>query len=267
MPESKQDRLDLKGLLYIKLNLALQKHFFQYLILVSQDMRHLYRHQFQFGVKNIHVIHNGIHLPTTATKHQNKSSPLIIGSAGRLYAVKDFGLMVEIAKILKSSITNVEFRIAGDGPTRKELIRRIEVYGVEEIFFLDGYLHDIADFYQRTDIYMNTSIHEGIPMSVLEAMAHGCPVIAPHVGGFPEIIQDGIQGYLVKDRRPEEYAARCTALLMNADLRKRMGASARRRIEEAFSVNSMTNDYCRLYHKLMQDRGSRRMSTATPARG
>ena len=111
----------------------------------------------------------------------------------------------------------------------------------------------MEDFYKGLDIYMNTSIHEGIPMSVLEAMGHGLPVIAPKVGGFPEIIEDGINGFLIQDRNPYKFAEK---VLFLSQWRKRfnMGTAARMRIKEHFSQEVMVEKYLGLYRELLQQR-------------
>ncbi|MBE0671053.1 MAG: glycosyltransferase, partial [Anaerolineales bacterium] len=97
----------------------------------------------------------------------------------------------------------------------------------------------------------NTSIHEGIPMSILEAMAQGIPVIAPNVGGLNEIIDNGLQGYLINDRDPKSFAERCNYLYKNKNLLKIMGNAAREKITKHFSVNQMVSRYYYLYRSVL----------------
>ena len=94
-------------------------------------------------------------------------------------------------------------------------------------FFLKGHQHDMASFYRGLDLYINTSIHEGIPMTILEALAHGLPVIAPAVGGIVEIIEDGKDGFLIDSRDPCRFAEKCLLLMENCELRKTMAKAAR----------------------------------------
>ncbi len=100
---------------------------------------------------------------------------------------------------------------------------------------------------------MNTSLHEGIPMTVLEAMASGLPVIAPKVGGIPEVVQDGIQGFLVQDRKPESFAQKCLLLYQDRELWQQMSIAARHRALADFSVQRMSQDYARIYNELAQE--------------
>jgi glycosyltransferase involved in cell wall biosynthesis len=106
-------------------------------------------------------------------------------------------------------------------------------------------------FYTKIDIYINTSVHEGIPMSVLEAMSHKLPVIVPKVGGFVEIVEDGVHGYLVGNRNPSMFADRCIELLSDQKKRQQMAEAARQRVMDKFSRETMANQYYQLYQKLL----------------
>jgi glycosyltransferase involved in cell wall biosynthesis len=106
-------------------------------------------------------------------------------------------------------------------------------------------------FYTKIDIYINTSVHEGIPMSVLEAMSHKLPVIVPKVGGFVEIVEDGVHGYLVDNRNPLMFADRCIELLSDKKKRRRMAEAARQRVMDNFSRETMANQYYQLYQQLL----------------
>jgi glycosyltransferase involved in cell wall biosynthesis len=106
-------------------------------------------------------------------------------------------------------------------------------------------------FYNKIDIYISTSVHEGIPMSVLEAMSHKIPVIVPKVGGFVEIVEDGVHGYLVDNRNPSMFADRCIELLSDQKKRQQMAEAARQRVMDKFSRETMANQYYQLYQKLL----------------
>jgi len=96
--------------------------------------------------------------------------------------------------------------LAGEGPERSNLQALIQKYNLNETFVLKGHLDDMFPFYRSLDLYLNTSVHEGIPMSILEAMPHGLPVVAPNVGGISEVVDNGEDGYLIKNRDPKAFA-------------------------------------------------------------
>jgi glycosyltransferase involved in cell wall biosynthesis len=110
--------------------------------------------------------------------------------------------MVEIAREVLKQTDKIRFELAGEGPDMERIIGLVHEFKIEKYFSLKGFVEDMSSFYQGIDLYINTSFHEGFPMSVLEAMAHGIPVIALNTGGLKEIINDGIQGYLIEGRDP-----------------------------------------------------------------
>jgi glycosyltransferase involved in cell wall biosynthesis len=202
-----------------------------------------------FHTNSISVIHNGIAIP----KNQpfRKKKPMMVGSAGRMFPVKDFKLLVEIASKVITVMDDVDFVIAGNGPQSDLLQERIVSHGLTNRFCLPGHIHEMDTFYQDLDIYINTSVHEGIPMSVLEAMSHGLPVVAPNVGGFPEIVEEGVTGYLIDNRDPSMFAARCIELLSDTEKRKHMARAARQRVVDHFSREAMVKMYYQLYQKVL----------------
>lgn len=194
------------------------------------------------------VIHNGIDLPPSQREYRQREQ-LLVGSAGRLFPVKDYPLMIEVASHVASTAPAIRFSLAGDGPLRPDLERQICDNRLQTVFALSGHLDDIAAYHNKLDIYLNTSLHEGIPMSILEAMAHGLPVVAAAVGGINEIINHGVDGFLVNSRCPEAFAAQILQL-QDATLRRRIGTAAREKIRTRFSAQFMARQYLGLYHEL-----------------
>jgi len=95
---------------------------------------------------------------------------------------------------------------------------------------------------------MNTSFHEGLPLSILEAMAYGIPVIAPCVGGIPEIITNQRDGALIDNRNPLEFRDICLKLLDDTELKTRLIQNAHSKIKTIFSNSNMAQSYKNLYH-------------------
>jgi len=162
--------------------------------------------------------------------------------------------MVSIAAELKT-IGGLEFHLIGDGPDRETIEKSIQQNNLQKKFLLRPFREDLTEFYHQIDIFINTSLHEGIPMSVLEAMAAAKPVIAPRVGGFKEVIDDGVDGFLIDRRTPQKFAEICKFLADKPDLRIKMGEAARRKIEKSFSMESMAGGYVKLYRELVLSAG------------
>ena len=158
--------------------------------------------------------------------------------------------MVEVAKLTAKKTNQIKFRLAGDGPKHSELCSLINQYGLNEVFDMNGHVDNMSNFYHELDVYINTSIHEGIPMSILEAMSQGLPVIAPNVGGISEIVDDGVDGYLIENRDPQVFSEKCIELFENRELYNKMSKAAREKIEASFSARQMAEEYYKLYLKV-----------------
>ncbi len=195
------------------------------------------------------TIHNGIQSPDVKTRVAGDR--LKVGSAGRLSPVKNYSLMVEIANLAIQSGVVVDFVLAGDGPEFDRLNHRVSEHGLQDRFKFLGFLADMDHFYGTLDVYINTSLHEGIPMSVLEAMSYQLPVLAPNVGGFREILEDGVSGFLVEDHAASGFVDRIRELLVDGR-RKGMARAARQRVEERFSCSAMAENYYRTYLELVE---------------
>ena len=245
-PEVYGRRLDLKYRLLNRLNLFITAHLFDRLVCVSEEMREtLIRRDRRAGEKTV-VIQNGIEVPRAAMG-KKKGKDFIIGSCGRFVPVKDYPLLVAVAAAIRERNGDVLFRLAGDGPDLDTVKALIRDRGLEASFSCVGKVDDMDGFYRGLDLYINTSLHEGIPMSILEAMSHGLPVVAPCVGGLGEVITDGVEGYLVDGRDPARYGDLCFKLMEDPGLYGSMSRAATARIKTAFSAERMARDYLSMY--------------------
>lgn len=227
------------------LNHFLLSRCFETTVVVSHDIQEALINAHGFSGEKVAVIHNGIDVsPLMAEREQDVP---VIGSVGRLFPVKDYPLMVTVATKVCEKRANVRFELVGDGVEYDRISALVDAGGLTGRFALRGFIADTAAVYRDIDIYMNTSIHEGIPMSVLEAMASGSPVVAPKVGGLKEIITDGVDGFLVGSRSPDDFCDCCLRLLDDPPLLERMGKAARGKVEKQFSLRNMTEGYYRLY--------------------
>ncbi len=232
-------------------NFWLLSRCFNQTVVVSQEMRNTLFKSHGFKRDNVTVIHNGVFVPAVTSKE--RQGRLTIGSSGRLFPVKDFSCLVDIAAQVVQVRDDVDFVLAGDGPERPLLEKKISHYGLRDRFKLLGHQDDMNAFYRSLDVYMNTSVHEGIPMSVLEAMSHGVPVIVPNIGGLPEIVEEGQQGYLIGSRDPTNFAEKCVLLCNDEAMRSRMAARAIQRVANSFSREAMAHKYYHLYQELLNN--------------
>jgi glycosyltransferase involved in cell wall biosynthesis len=174
--------------------------------------------------------------------HNGSPEPPTIVSVGRLVLPKDFWTLGAAFRSLRPG----SFRalIVGDGPQRSFL------EGIEGVELL-GERDDVPALLAQANVFVLTSLSEGMPISVLEAMAAGLPVVATAVGGVPEIVVDGETGFLVPVEDAEAVAAALTRLLDDRSLRERMGAAGRRRAERDFDLPRFRRDHLALYERLL----------------
>lgn len=249
MPEYLGRNSDVKYAALHRFNFFLLSRYFQGTVAVSNEVRKTLTEQHGFNEGRTFVIYNGTE-PCDGALPDRSGGVFTIGSSGRFFPVKDFPLMVEVAREITRHEAGIRFELAGTGPDEGRIAELVRLHKLERTFILRGFLSEVSTFYQGLHLYLNTSHHEGIPMSVLEAMAHGLPVVAPEVGGLKEVIDDGVHGFLVKGRDPQSFAERCIILYRDDALRQRMGLAAKDRIEAVFSQRRMASDYQDLYRDI-----------------
>jgi glycosyltransferase involved in cell wall biosynthesis len=224
--------------------------YFTRIVPVSLDMKDRLIREYRLSAKKVRVIHNGIAAPPEDfSPCHSGSGAFHIGTVGRLVPVKDFDLFLEVAAELKTVDDRVKFSILGDGPLRAHLMRRAQELGVKDSVKFFSARSDPFPYYRSLHLFLNTSVHEGIPLAILEAMACGLPVVAPRVGGIPEVIEDGKQGVLVEQRTPANFSRSCLKVIRCESLRIAMGSSARERFVNHFSSSHMASSYLDLYRE------------------
>lgn len=235
-------------------NFWLLRRYFNHTVAVSGEMKEVFIEQHKFKPENVSVIYNGIPIPARyASSSESTNSVLHIGTVARMVDVKNLALFLQVAAIIHQKHEDVCFSILGDGPLKASLQNEIKHLELAHCVRLLAPCADPTPFYGSLDIYMNTSIHEGIPLSILEAMSHSIPVIAPRVGGIPEIINDGSKGVLVADYTAEAFAAACEELLNRKDYRFSLGKHGRAQVLSTFNVAAMASSYLDLYRTISHE--------------
>jgi len=224
---------------------------FDAVVAVSAQMKTILLEGFGVRPERVRLIRNGIEVPRDwETGDRNGTTDVHIGTVGRMVPVKGYRLFLEIAAHLHARHPNVRFSILGDGPMVAALTCEAVKLGLSDhVDFLPPRT-DPQPYYRGLDIYVNTSLHEGLPLSVLEAMACGKPIVAARVGGIPEVVHHGEHGFLVEDRNVSAFAACCERLIEDRELRRIMGRNARARVAEAFDRERMAASYRTLYEEL-----------------
>jgi glycosyltransferase involved in cell wall biosynthesis len=193
------------------------------------------------------VIPNAVDVAgTQRLARAHRMRPLIV-AVGRLKAPKDFVTLVRaLGRLGRDSFEAV---IVGEGPDRARLEDEAESLGLNGTLRLAGERRDVRELLARADIFALASLSEGMPVSVLEAMAAELPVVASRVGGLPEQVVDGVTGLLVEPGDPDDLARALGRLVGDAPLRRRLGAAGRKRAEQAFDLDPFRHAHLELYSR------------------
>jgi glycosyltransferase involved in cell wall biosynthesis len=162
----------------------------------------------------------------------------VIGTVCQLRPEKALDVLIDAAAILRPTLPELRVLVAGDGAEEPRLRQQIASLGLDGIVQLLGTRRDVPDFLAAVDVAVCCSDFEGTPLSVMEYMAAGRPVVATNVGGLPELIQDGIHGFLFEKRDPVGLADAVGLLLRDEALRRAMGCRARDRQRREFDLES-----------------------------
>lgn len=178
-----------------------------------------------------------------------------VSAIGTLNKVKGYDIMLEAFSISLKKNPGIVLLIAGDGPERERLIKKTESLGLAgRVHFLGGLEERIKNaLLHLTDILIMSSETEGCPTVLFEAMYFRKPVIAPAVGGIPEIIKDGETGILTATRNPLEMSRAVLGLARDGEKRRKMGESARNLFERRFTQRHMLDAYEGIYDELLKD--------------
>jgi glycosyltransferase involved in cell wall biosynthesis len=178
-----------------------------------------------------------------------------VGWIGRMTAVKRTDDVLVAFKRLRDGGVDAVLCMVGDGPDRPELERRAHELGVAQHTLFLGYQEHVAPFYAAFDALVLPSSNEGTPVSAIEALAAGRPVVATRVGGVPDVVDDATDGFLVEAGATEDLAHRLAQLARDPELRERMGRAGRERVLPRYAVERLVDDVDRLYRSLLATSG------------
>ena len=255
---TKNLRSDKKLWFYEKLNCFAIKKFNKCVSVSNSVSRDLLNQR--IPPRQIFTIHNGIdtkkalNLPDQSAIKRVFNVPdgsFIIGTAGRLFPEKGIGIFLEAASLLLRQRSDTFFLVAGDGPLLTDLLMKAKELGIDKNVLFLGFTDRIFEYLSILDIFVLSSLTEGLPMVLLEAMYAGCPVVCSRVGGIPEVIDDETSGFCIEPNNPQILSEKLLALLKDPSLGKRVARNARIKVKKSFSSDSMAVKYIELYNELL----------------
>jgi len=172
---------------------------------------------------------------------------VVFGMVARLHYPKDPILYLKAAKMVLESNGNCHFVLIGDGSLYDQCLEFVSKNGLESKVHVLGFCKDARYLYSDFDVFVLSSLFEGLPLTVIEAMFAGLPVVASNVGGLPELVSDSRNGFLTVPGNPEDLAQKMLLLAEDTTLRKRMGQESRKIAEFLFTLDRMIEEYSNLY--------------------
>ena len=207
----------------------------------------------------VEVLYNGLpspvaQEPSEALRVRLGIAPgtVLLGTVARLDPIKNQAMMLRA--LARPELRRCALLLAGDGPERAALEAQATLLGVAGRVRFVGFTEDVGGHLEALDVFLLTSFSEGTSMTLLEAMALGRPVVATAVSGNVEIVEDGVTGMLVASDDDAALADAIVRLSADADLADRLGARAKARFAERFSIERMLRSYRRIYDELARAR-------------
>jgi len=209
-----------------------------------------------------HLIRSGVALAGYPARVENKGrrkaelgfglhKPLVL-SIGNLKPQKNPADFIAMAQRVSARLPETEFLFVGDGPLRQRLEFQVIAHGLSNRVKLPGWRHDTAELLALADVFVMTSLWEGLPRALVEALKSGVPAVCYAADGVVDVLQDGVNGFVVAPRDVNALSERVCALLQDDSLRREMGRRAAASIGPEFDIDVMVRAQERLYDALLR---------------
>ena len=229
-----------------KIQVFLMNRYQKPILAVSRDTKHCIIKD-GFNVNDIEMLHNGIDIdawkaefgtPVLRKEFNIKEGEFLVGTVARIAQKhKDLPTFYKVAAQVQKSVPKAKFVIVGDGhgDQLSEARNTVRQLGLSDSFYFTGHRSDLLDIYASLDLFLMTSLTEGLPNTILEAMAMEVPVVSTAVAGVPEVVEHNKTGYLSPIRDVQGLSRQVIELLQDPELIKRFRQASRERIEKHFS--------------------------------
>ncbi|MBW2021722.1 MAG: glycosyltransferase [Deltaproteobacteria bacterium] len=227
------------------------------IICVSKDVKKVAVNIDKFPAHKLVTIINGVEVNRFAgvfmdrTKYLGINADIVIGNVGRIAWEKDHKTLLEAFSLLKRWGRECHLLIVGDGPMKDECVLLAESMGIQENVSFVGNRKDVPQLLACMDIFALSSVSEGTPLTLLEAMAAELPVVCTSVGGNADIVVDGVTGLVVPARDPYSLAKSLDMLILDKTMRVTMGGKGSERVRKEFSIKKTVNEYEALYKEIL----------------
>ena len=231
------------------------------IVAVSEAVKKSLVEYFSIDPRMITVVYNCAAEPEITDQQKKKAirqelnikdDAVVIGTVSRLQEHKGQQYLIEAIFNLQSSIPNLKCLIVGDGPFKSDLELKVEVLGLKDKVIFTGLRRDIENLLSIMDTFVQSStLKEGLPLALAEAASAGLPLVATDIGGNPEIVINGENGFIVAPKNVKALAEKIQYLLENYQEKKRMGDNSRRLWQEKFNLGKMIKEVEAMYERYL----------------
>src|SRR5574341_178885 len=177
----------------------------------------------------------------------------LVGLISYLRAYKGHEYFIEAAVLLRTKAKDVTFLVVGEGPEEAALRDRIAARGITESVRMLGFRKDLLNVFRSLDLFVMPSVEaDTIPQVLMQALAMGLPVISTNVGSIPDVIQEGVTGFVVPPRDAAALALRIESLLEDEGLRQTLGRNGRTLVRESYSLDAMVDQLEAVYRRALE---------------
>ena len=239
----------------------MKSRLFSKTIALSRIEKKIMVDSFGYDPSGIEIIYNGVTIdeirakvnPALCKMELFGTNDFIVGSIGRFERQKGYHLFIKAAEIAAKKIPGIRFILIGRGSLKDSLQDQVKEAGLENIFSIMDYQQNVFDYLDKFDIMVSSSLWEGVPYAILEALALGKPTIAftSKLSGVSEIFDSGVNGYLVEEDYVNRLAELIVLLHNDRSLYEKMSKNAEEQIKKKFSESEMINKTESLYKSLM----------------
>ena len=241
--------------------------FIDRVVLVNKGMLNHPRLERLLGV-NFRVVDNGIPLPTAAREDERIwadgkggvdakiadfcAKGFTVGTIGRLSTEKGYRYLIQALKLLQNEGLDARLVMIGEGYQRPELEKLVAAAGLSDRVFLPGYREGARRYLSLFNVFVMSSLTEGLPITLLEAMQAKVPIVATAVGGIPEVLDNGSAGLLVGPGKPGAISEAIHRVFAENQLGQKLGNAAYERVVTAYSSEAMAGHYLEIYQELLK---------------
>lgn len=231
---------------------------------ISEEVREFYCRETGFARARVQVIPNGMDVRRideadargVRAELSLAADDFVIGTVARLDATKNTITLARAFAQLMEDRPDARWKllVVGDGSERARLEEFIAAQGLQQAAIFTGPRQDVPRLLKAMNIFALPSLSEGMPITVLEAMAARLPVVATNVGALPTLVEEGVTGWLVAPQQPEALAAKLRWLWQYRPQADMFGAAGRQKVEREYGMDVMLRRYADLYHSVLQGR-------------